>query len=673
MPWFQQGFIPDEARNTLAPQLPKVQKEMVLQRIVRLLEENPPPESAYAYDAYKMNLAVYQYQLNKNNNKKESKKWQRTIEDLAEQPDLKQMVTVKYSHALNNWKVKLPSFLNNHAEQWGILGKRNLWQWNVALLLIVLSIIASFFLPNPQNNVYYQDMVYHLDSSLDSTRFFTKRAYDWVDTSEVIFSTFEDWNEGIVEHLEATANYSYAKAFYNEGINNLLLANNEETLDKKNLFYNAYESFYFADSLGHYPNLEEITVWSHDMSKGFTTPDTIERYTDYHFALATYGQELYDKAVTHFNDALPLMQNNPDLYFGRGLCLLMAEQQEGYEERFSIDAKINPISKAFSLPNQNDIDPDEVIKRAELLDRQDKLTVELDRLQGDMNRLTKTLTQPTGGLSFFTNKKAEKLAAEAELQILRKKEWELSRAKQQIDQEIAQLETQQSATNLTNNQNQGQNSNLTYGKTVFVGQIQENYEQGLADWLTVLDLKAGYFKNYLPIINVLLPIYNNPQYQDLSTPIERILKTIDFDFSDQKRAKQILAFLQEANRLFKAKQYQQALLTYREIIEKYDEQNQSALAGIKKCELALDDKKQEEVLSKIKAKIKELLKIADDYYYNSEWISAKNAYESVLQLDVNNGAAKRGVRAVDKKLNEVKNLQIVQFLDKADQAFSGGK
>lgn len=64
LPWFRNGYIPDEIRWLLINEMDPVKEKCVRQALIELLEKNPPTESykkTYAADQYQLNLTAQQW------------------------------------------------------------------------------------------------------------------------------------------------------------------------------------------------------------------------------------------------------------------------------------------------------------------------------------------------------------------------------------------------------------------------------------------------------------------------------------------------------------------------------------------------------------------------------------------------------------------------------------
>jgi hypothetical protein len=61
LPWFRTGTMPDELRWALIGELEQEKERAVRQALIKLLEDNPPPEESFAHDAYQLNLVVQRW------------------------------------------------------------------------------------------------------------------------------------------------------------------------------------------------------------------------------------------------------------------------------------------------------------------------------------------------------------------------------------------------------------------------------------------------------------------------------------------------------------------------------------------------------------------------------------------------------------------------------------
>jgi len=63
LPWFREGRIPDELRWRLIGELDEGKTREIRAAIAVLLEKDPPPENSFAYDAFRLNLALQQWAI----------------------------------------------------------------------------------------------------------------------------------------------------------------------------------------------------------------------------------------------------------------------------------------------------------------------------------------------------------------------------------------------------------------------------------------------------------------------------------------------------------------------------------------------------------------------------------------------------------------------------------
>lgn len=116
LPWFERGYIPDAIRHELIKQLPNELHQKVLDFLVQVLKDNPPPAECYAYDAYQLNLLVMQAQQ-QNDKQKIAQKQLKKLLDKDE--ELQQITALQYQPLANELSLQLKNKkFNDYTSNW---------------------------------------------------------------------------------------------------------------------------------------------------------------------------------------------------------------------------------------------------------------------------------------------------------------------------------------------------------------------------------------------------------------------------------------------------------------------------------------------------------------------------------------------------------------------------
>ena len=79
LPWFRSGSIPDEVRFRLLNQIDQDKSQAIRSAVIKVLEDNPPPEGTFARNTWSMNIVLQQWML--------SPKERRHLKEVSQLPD----------------------------------------------------------------------------------------------------------------------------------------------------------------------------------------------------------------------------------------------------------------------------------------------------------------------------------------------------------------------------------------------------------------------------------------------------------------------------------------------------------------------------------------------------------------------------------------------------------
>ena len=181
LPWFQTGSIPDKLRVNLIHRLSKDNTTLVRKGIIHILEENPPPKDAIAYDTYRLSLSVQWWMLSLLKNKQFRKTIKNTpchedriakdftlirmIDDLPKSP---------LSFVLPNYLKKL--FFRNAIILFGMKASIRLFiAFGIAMLLLMaaslpdIAVLKNYFVQSTSLEIETEDQS-GVDTQLDQQR-----------------------------------------------------------------------------------------------------------------------------------------------------------------------------------------------------------------------------------------------------------------------------------------------------------------------------------------------------------------------------------------------------------------------------------------------------------------------------------------------------------------------
>lgn len=221
LPWFREGYIPDETRTALIADLDPAIEQLTRQAIVQLLKQNPPPHNSYAYDEYAMNLAVNEWELAEG--KIDKKKRAQALAELMDRDRLLQFVRIKYQHSIDKIKTAfaMPELMRENLFQNGIplLGFKN--YVSAAIVFLLLALIGGLVnVPESESLAELNGNYFYLFSKRDTARFYHFKSQ--LEEDPVVKQAFLDTALAI--------DTLYTKAHYNLALNyhDALVGDNSE-------------------------------------------------------------------------------------------------------------------------------------------------------------------------------------------------------------------------------------------------------------------------------------------------------------------------------------------------------------------------------------------------------------------------------------------------------------
>ncbi len=212
LPWFREGYIPDDTRTALIKDLDPAIEQLTRQAIIQLLKQNPPPHNSYAYDEYAMNLAVNEWELAEG--KIDKKKRAQALAELMDRDRLLQFVRIKYQYSLDKIKnaFAVPELVRENLFQNGIplLGFKN--YVSAAIVFLLLALIGGLVdIPESESLVELDGDYFYLYSKRDTARFYHFKAQ--LEEDPVIQQAFLDTALAI-DTLYAKAHYNLALTYH---------------------------------------------------------------------------------------------------------------------------------------------------------------------------------------------------------------------------------------------------------------------------------------------------------------------------------------------------------------------------------------------------------------------------------------------------------------------------
>lgn len=288
IPWFRQGFIPDEIRLRLIELLPEETETLIRREIVNVLAFNPPPSGTFAAEQYHKNLVIQQWKINPRT-LREKLKIGEQMEEMVEREEIEDVTVIRELKSTDHSSMAgmpIPDSWRKvlFREGMPLLGMR---PW--VRMLIVLPVVFYLLIPvirfvwngniqnvkdlkqvveKPDNIIEIDGNYYKLDNAEDSARYlgflglqsFRNQDYG---------SAYNAFTEAIkLDRLNPVY-------YYHRGLANYQLTRNNKV---DSLLQDSYHDFVRANSL--IPLFTETTQYKSDtvvlmpeISKGIISPD----------------------------------------------------------------------------------------------------------------------------------------------------------------------------------------------------------------------------------------------------------------------------------------------------------------------------------------------------------------------------------------------------------------
>jgi hypothetical protein len=318
IPWFQHGAIPGQIRERLGSMLPAHRKILVLQAIMDILNLNPPSENTYAYSQYKMHLVLAELQLTEDARRK--KQLQKEVRKLAfADPEAKELATLKYASALDDRESKIPAVIKNTVYENGlrVLGVNAQFRNLLASFAVIFGLFFIYITRQNLPVAVFNDQMYLLHTSLDSSRYFTFRALEAADSA----AQFDMYKRALGAHPD------FAKAYYNRAWS-----------------YNKYGDFSRASNDLTIARLIADTAsasnpqFTTGPDKRYAVKDSLSRRSLYNLGATQYGTAQYAAAIAAFSQMTAQYDTG---WYERGLSYL-------YHKEESLDSALTDLNNTWS-------------------------------------------------------------------------------------------------------------------------------------------------------------------------------------------------------------------------------------------------------------------------------------------------------------------------------------
>ena len=300
--WFQNGSIPNSVSEQLLLELDDSVKNIVTNKIVEILEKNPPPKRSYAYDAYHALLVVNKMQVAKS--KKEENKLIKELRKLAVDDEIHRWITFNYQHVKKRHEFALPRLISPFQDSLSDFGIRDRVRWGILAILGVLLFGALAWNYQPQPILAYNNVDYHLPKAIDSSRFYTFRGGQFLNQA-IGGESFDPivMDLALKDYRSAISLNNYSKALLNRATASLY--NYQYFLDQFN--YNPlFEAEVNLDTAASkWLNFRSIEGGSSvdDLDRLVLDNDTFDLRLRYLQGLLNYHQQNFEKSQGFFVDA----------------------------------------------------------------------------------------------------------------------------------------------------------------------------------------------------------------------------------------------------------------------------------------------------------------------------------------------------------------------------------